>query len=418
MFKRQPPKVFKHTRSPYWQYDFQIAGHRFQGSLDACGPWTECHKATAQKELERIWRDEWNLIERTKRTGREPMTFGEAADKWWQLIGSAGEERDIGPPDRPGSALHWLVQELGARKPLHRITGNDVDTLIVKRRERLARCGTDSKGKTIYRKVGARTINRTVVFLLRRIMRKAQRRWNVEIYNMPNWSDHLQKVEPHKPRVVTFAEQATLDEVERPWLRSIREFATLTGLRLRECASVRWSDLNFDSRIITVRTKGNRKQDKKVRLLPMTDPLLALLRSLKGQHPIFVFSYVAQRSFVNPQTGKQHVRGQRYPVTANYLREAVRRDWVRAGVNASFHDLRRTAARQVYDATGDIRAAQHFLGHNNVATTEGYLGVSGEHEIRASMQARDEYVARMRAEAGKVSGAKVVRVTPRKASRR
>jgi hypothetical protein len=34
------------------------------------------------------------------------------------------------------------------------------------------------------------------------------------------------------------------------------------------------------------------------------------------------------------------------------------------------------------------------------------------------MQARDKYIARMRAEAGKVSGANVVRVTLRKATRR
>ena len=206
-YRRKPPKVFKHSRSPWWQYDFQIAGHRFQGSLDALGPWTKCNKATAQKELQRIWCEEWDSVERAKRTGREPMTFGEAADRWWQVIGSQGEERDIGPPDRPGSALHWLVQELGAKKPLHRITGSDVDALLVKRRARLMRCGADNKGKVIYRKIKARTVNRTVVLLLRRIMRQAVRRWNVEIPKMPIWSDHLQKVEANTPRVVSFAEQ-------------------------------------------------------------------------------------------------------------------------------------------------------------------------------------------------------------------
>ena len=106
------------------------------------------------------------------------------------------------------------------------------------------------------------------------------------------------------------------------------------------------------------------------------------------------------------------VKGQRYPVTPNYLRDAVQVDWAKAGIDASFHDLRRTAARQVYDATGDIRAAQHFLGHSNVATTEIYLGVSGQHEVRATMQKRDEYIARMRAEASK--GKSVIRLQHRK----
>jgi len=407
--RRKPPKVFKHPRSPYWQCDFQIEGNRFQGSLHQLG--AKCDKATAQAELIRIWHEKLDQIERTKRTGREPMTFCEAADKWWRLIGSEGRERDLGPPDRPGSALHWLVQQLGTEKPMHEITGNVIDALIMKRRERLVCAGNDGNGKPLYRKPGGRTINRTVVNLLRRIMLKAKQRWNVDIPNMPIWSDHLQKVDAKTPRVVTFTEQARLDEIERPWLRPIREFATLTGLRLTECASLRWSDINFEARILTIKTKGNRKQDKKPRQIPLTDPLIALLRSLKGQHAIFVFTYVATKSFVNPASGQQMVKGQRYPVTPIYLREAVQVDWAKAGIRASFHDLRRTAARQVYDATGDIRAAQHFLGHSNVATTEVYLGVSAEHEVRATMQARDDYIARMRAEAGK--GQRVMRLQQR-----
>jgi integrase len=339
------------------------------------------------------------------------MTFGEAAWKWWELIGSQGKERDLGPPDRASSALHWLVQQLGADKPLHKITGNDIDALIVKRRDRLVRGGNGSNGKQLYRKAGGRTINRTVVILLRRIILKATQRWNVDVPNMPIWSDHLQQVDANTPRVVTFAEQARLDEIERPWLRPIREFATLTGLRLTECASLRWSDINFETRILTIKTKGNRKQDKKPRQIPLTDPLIALLLSLKGQHVIFVFTYVATKSFINPANGRQMVKGQRYPVTPNYLRGAVQVDWSRAGIDASFHDLRRTAARQVYDATNDIRAAQHFLGHSSVATTEVYLGVSAEHEVRATMQARDDYIARMRAEAAK--GQRVMRLQQR-----
>jgi integrase len=350
-------------------------------------------------------------MERAKRTGREPMTFGEAAWKWWQLIGAQGKERDLGSPDRPGSALHWLAQNLGTNKPLHKITGNDIDALIVKRFARLARGGNGSNGKPLYRKVAGRTVNRTVVILLRRIMRTAKQRWNVDIANMPIWSDHLQQVDANTPRVVTFAEQARLDEIERPWLRPIREFATLTGLRLTECASVRWSDINDEACILTIKTKGNRKQDKKPRQIPLTGPLLALLRSLKGQHPIWVFTYVATKSFLNPATGRQMVKGQRYPVTGGYLRSAVQDDWAKAGVDASFHDLRRTAARQVFDATGDIRAAQHFLGHSNVATTEVYLGVSREHEVRATMEARDEYIERMRADASK--GKSVIRLRRR-----
>jgi integrase len=157
--------------------------------------------------------------------------------------------------------------------------------------------------------------------------------------------------------------------------------------------------------------KAIASSSKKIRQVPLTPSLLALLRTLKGQHPVFVFSYVAAKSFRNPATGKQMMKGQRYPVTKGYLRDAARDDWAKAGVDATFHDLRRTAGRQIYDATGDIRAAQQFLGHNSVATTEIYLGVSGEHEVRATMRLRDDYIARMRAEAAK--GQRVMRLQQR-----
>ena len=103
---------------------------------------------------------------------------------------------------------------------------------------RLVRAGNGSNGKPLYRKPGGRTINRTVTNLMRRIMLKAKQRWQVDIPNMPIWSDHLQQVDANTPRVVTLAEQERLDESERPWLRPIREFVTLTGLRLTECASL------------------------------------------------------------------------------------------------------------------------------------------------------------------------------------
>lgn len=37
------------------------------------------------------------------------------------------------------------------------------------------------------------------------------------------------------------------------------------------------------------------------------------------------------------------------------------------------HDLRRTTARKVYKLTGDMREAQHLLGHADLATTAWYL---------------------------------------------
>jgi len=40
------------------------------------------------------------------------------------------------------------------------------------------------------------------------------------------------------------------------------------------------------------------------------------------------------------------------------------------------HSLRHVGATAAYEATGDLRAVQEFLGHASLATTERYLHTS------------------------------------------
>jgi integrase len=52
-------------------------------------------------------------------------------------------------------------------------------------------------------------------------------------------------------------------------------------------------------------------------------------------------------------------------------RSGARMDW-------SMHDLRRTAARQLYDRTKDIRKVQRLLGHASPIATWWYIGNAGQ----------------------------------------
>lgn len=75
---------------------------------------------------------------------------------------------------------------------------------------------------------------------------------------------------------------------------------------------------------------------------------------------------------------------------SNYLRE-----WFEeAGIKArpwdgkSAHALRRTAASDVLDRTGKLRAVQKMLGHKSVATTEAYLRALADPELVEAMSGR------------------------------
>jgi site-specific recombinase XerD len=78
-------------------------------------------------------------------------------------------------------------------------------------------------------------------------------------------------------------------------------------------------------------------------------------------------------------------------VTAATLSRRVRAWLEAAGLKAgpydgiSAHALRHTAASDLYEATGDIRAVQRFLGHANVATTDRYLRAGDDAIIRAGL---------------------------------
>jgi integrase len=64
-------------------------------------------------------------------------------------------------------------------------------------------------------------------------------------------------------------------------------------------------------------------------------------------------------------------RGQ--PLTKGQLRYRFDKARLAAGVTFQFRDLRAKAATDKADSTGDVRKAQHQLGHTSVTTTERYL---------------------------------------------
>ena len=58
----------------------------------------------------------------------------------------------------------------------------------------------------------------------------------------------------------------------------------------------------------------------------------------------------------------------------------------KAGLNGKLatHSLRKSYAQRMYDASGDIYLVQEMLGHQDVRTTQKYLGVSYQKAQRAS----------------------------------
>jgi integrase len=382
------PELHRRPGSSFWHYDFWIESNRFAKSTG------ESNKDEAQKVLDDKWADAVAAVKRKKKSGRTPMTFGVAAHRWWDEVGQHGKETDLVPH------INWLIEQLGASKPLHKITGDDIARLVGLRRKVLVHAASDESGAAMARKISPRTVNRTVTMLVRRIVRRAADLWNVDVPNMPKWSDYLIEEKRKLPRVLGFDEEDQMEATERPELTVARKFALMSGLRLDEVVSLTKFNVDFLHQKINLIQKGDQPRE-----LAITPLMEALLRSLWDHHETAIFTFVAKRTRRCPKTGTMFVRGERYPLTYWGLTTARRRDWKKAGVAANWHDLRRTAARRIRDYGGDgVEGAQDLLGHSDRKTTMGYIGETIDLDRqRATMIRRDQIEAEMRENSHKKS---------------
>ena len=122
-----------------------------------------------------------------------------------------------------------------------------------------------------------------------------------------------------------------------------------------------------DSRTLTFRTKYQSAQR-----LPVTAELAALLDKCKDADLPFISQL--EGSHGNKSSTRATPALMR-PISQVVMTATYRRLKNRLGITRKLtpHDLRRTTARRVYDATRDLRLVQALLGHADLQSTLWYL---------------------------------------------
>lgn len=163
--------------------------------------------------------------------------------------------------------------------------------------------------------------------------------------------------------------------------RSDRERAIIwlevgLGLRRMEVAGLRWEHYDERSQLLEVRQSKNGRE----RVLPVTDEVA---RALARIHTSTTGPVIASE-----------LDGA--PISIERVGFLVSRIMRRAGVKRAAYDgisghaLRHTAASDVLDQSGDIRAVQEMLDHKSLATTSIYLKRSTANaRLREAMGGRD-----------------------------
>jgi integrase len=226
------------------------------------------------------------------------------------------------------------------------------------------------------------TVNRSTTKVLQRLFNFAKDEGAV-FGREPKWSELWLDEPEERVRELQAAEAEALNAAMRDDYAPFFAFARASGMRLRECVTLRWSEINFGTRQIIRLGKGGRRV-----VFPITPTIRDILFPLQGQHEVFVFTYLCRVH------RKARVRGRRYPLTVTGVKSTWKRLRAAAGVSGfRFHDFRHDFGSKLLRKTGNIKLVQRALNHRSIASTLRYAHVLDEDIAAAVEQVAADQVA-------------------------
>jgi integrase len=289
----------------------------------------------------------------------------------------------------------WLLELVEKLKPDTRM--RDLDT------ERVAACiqafvGRPKKNGNGNIKGGY--LNRYGSSLLKRVYHMC-RRSGVPVKHI-QWSDaritqkeggpRTREIKIHEEHKFRAAKDAYGQDRFRDGYGDCYDFALMVGVRAMNLFPT-WEEVDWATGEIKFAQKG-----KVVHTVKMTTKVRDLLKRQVGNHSVYVFTYVARRTRLNPKTRQQEVRGQRYPVTQSGFTSWYKRTAKQLGLNVTVHDIRRTAGGRMLRATGNLKAAQKLLGHKDIVITAKHYAHVQDDEMVGLMERVETYIARQKAQ--------------------
>lgn len=124
------------------------------------------------------------------------------------------------------------------------------------------------------------------------------------------------------------------------------------GLRVGEAATLDWSDIDQDARRIYIRGKGRKER-------------------IMGASPVLMDKIL-------PNTGGNVVTAGEQAYSPATLQRKVNRAFIAAGVDHTFHDLRKRGATMAIAKHGDVYAVARAFGWSSIETASSYAAVSDE----------------------------------------
>ncbi len=354
------------------------------GFKDEVGRWKEeATKARTKGEARRMADERENQADLLRRglatPAPPPLTFDELADKYLKVSSTKVHPRP------------WMVSRLKHLRPLlgkrllSQITTESIEALLVDKAVTLSDCSVEHLRRQL------------------RAMFNAAIRWKLMHEPNPAAAVPARDVQRRQTQYLESDEIPRLLGVLPLRWRTFFAVGIYAGLRKGELAGLRWSDIDFARRLITVaRSYALSTKTKRVRQVEICDELLAFLldetkrrrselvfplgdgtmmarhhdvcrvfqNALKRAGIVVGYDLVCRRSGCGYKERRATGDEARCPTCNMAL-------WVKPVPKPlRFHDTRSTFGTHLRERTGDIVLVQKRLGHSSPAiTAEIYSGV-------------------------------------------
>ncbi|MBT7543214.1 MAG: tyrosine recombinase XerC [Gammaproteobacteria bacterium] len=148
---------------------------------------------------------------------------------------------------------------------------------------------------------------------------------------------------------------------------AIFELFYSSGLRLSELAGLKLSSINFNESMLRVVGKGN-----KTRIVPVGSKAVEAIHAWIKIRKSYLLNNSEDFLFIG-------LRGKFLSVRNIQLRMSLLAK--ASGVEQKLypHKLRHTVATHLLESSGNIRAVQEFLGHENISTTQIYTHLDNQY---------------------------------------
>lgn len=350
-----------------YQFDFQIKRIRFHGS-------TGCTARREAEKFEAVERDKAKAYLKAQARSKASLAIDDVADRFW-----IAEAQHYSEASATFTNLARLIEYFGKATPLTDIDHVKAAAMVAWRRgQRVSRRGKRSKAEAeALPLVSNATVNRSAVAVLRMLFKFAKGE-GAKFEREPNWNSLWLPEPPERVRELQDDERTSFDAAMRQDYEPFYAFVAAAGVRRKEAVTLRWTEVNFGTRQIVRLGKGGRRI-----VIPITPTIREIIFPLQGQHPEFVFTYVAM--FGNKRLGR--VRGQRYPLTMNGAKTAWQTMRDKAGVTGfRFHDFRHDfGTKLLRESGGNFKLVQKAMNHRDIKSTLRYAHVLDD-EVASAME--------------------------------